>query len=209
MRTVALIIVGLVVAVPALAYPPPSIPSLSTDQVTRLNNGEILVDMSNGDPPVGNAIGVVDAPPQRVLDVIADFPGQHQWLPDLEEATVVGQDGDRQLCHGVTDTPWPMNDREWTIRVWNGQMEVDGMQAWVSAWDYVPDSGNLRDTQGYWLMIPWGDDGQKTLVRHYLVLDLGTHLPDFLLNWATETMLPTRISALRQRLAELPEGSGQ
>lgn len=202
MRVTQLVIVvsTLLLALSTSAYPPPSIPSLSADQVTRLNNGEILVDMSDGEPPVGEAIGVVDAPPARVLAIIANFPGQTAWLDDLESAEVVGQDGEFELCHGVTDTPWPMNDRTWTIRVWNGEMEVDGMQAWVSAWDYVPDSGNLANTEGYWLLIPWGDDGSKTLVRHHLILDLGTPLPDFLLSWATETMLPTRIQGLRSQI---------
>jgi len=198
-RTLFAFVATFLFALPVLAQPTPVIPSLSQDQVDRLNAGEVLVDLNADlDPPVGDAIGVIDAPPEAVFAIVSDFARQSSWLDDVTLSEVVGEEeGGIVLCHGITDTPWPMEDREWTNRTWNGQMEVDGVPVYVSNWVYVPGSGNLEASEGYWLMVPWGDDGSKTLLRYYLVIDLGTPMPDFLLNWGSENMLPTRITGLR------------
>lgn len=198
--SLCLVLGSLVVVATAYAQPTPSIPSLSQAQVERLNRGEVLVEVVEGAVPVGDAIGVIDAPPEAVFALVSDFSRHQEFFDDTALSEVVGQDGEYELHHGITDTPWPMDDREWTLRAWNGSTEVDGMQVFVSTWDYVPDSGNIVDTEGYYLMIPWGDDGSKTLLRYHISVDLGTWLPDFLLEWSTENMLPDQIEALRAQL---------
>ena len=198
-RTLFAFLTTFLFALPALAQPTPTVPSLSQDQVDRLNAGEVLVDLNAElTPPVGDALGIIDATPEAVYAIVADFANQSTWVDDVTLSEVVGEEeGGIQLCHGITDTPWPMEDREWTNRVWNGQMDVDGVPAYVSNWVYVPGSGNLGHSEGYWLMFPWGEDGSKTLLRYYLVIDLGTPMPDFILNWGSENMLPTRVTGLR------------
>jgi hypothetical protein len=184
------------------AQPAPAIPSLSADQVERLNAGDILVEVINGEVAIADTIAVVDAPAQAILDVLVDFNHYVDFMPDTAESAIVGEDGEYYLCQGETETPWPMRNRDWTVRAWAGPQEVDGMSVLISNWKYVPDSGNLEDTEGYWLLLPWGDDGEKTLVRYYLVADIGTWLPDFLLNWATENNLPATLRAIRSRVAD-------
>jgi hypothetical protein len=197
-------------AAPALAQVPAdfpleiSVPSLSNAQVTRLNNGDVLVDVIPGAVPVGDAIGVVDAPMDRVIEVIRDFAAYEDWMSDIEQSRVLEDRGNNNfLCRGETDTPWPMANRHWTVDAWGGEVQIDGMDVLVSVWSYVPGSGNLVDTHGYWLLLPWGDDGDKTLVRYHLRVDLGTILPSFLLEWSTENFLPKKITDLRRRLASL------
>jgi hypothetical protein len=156
-------------------------------------NGEVQ-------PPVADAIGVVSASPEQVIAVVSDFENHSEWFEDLTLAEIVGrEEGGIVVIRGVTDTPWPMEDREWTNRTWNGEREVDGVSAYVSTWDYVEGSGNLEDTEGYWLIIPWNEDGTQSLVRYYMILDLGTPMPDFLVNWGAENMLPSRIQGIRDR----------
>ena len=79
-------------------------------------------------------------------------------------------------------------------------MQVDGMDVNLSVFEYVQGSGNLVDVQGYWLLLPWGDDGSQSLVRYHVAIDLGTWLPDFLLEWSTENFLPMKIQGLRDAL---------
>ena len=203
MRLIAVLIVtgSLFVSASAIAQQTPEIPSLSNDQVTRLNSGEILVEVVASERPIGDVLGVVDAPAQQVLDVITDFDHYTEFMPNMGASSIIEQDGDTYVCSGITDTPWPMDDRIWTIRAWAGPQEIGGINALVSTWDYVPDSGNLVDTEGYWLLLPWGDDGSQTLVRYYLMADLGTWVPDVILNWATENMLPDMITAIKERVA--------
>ena len=203
MRLIAVLIVtgSLFVSASAIAQQTPEIPSLSNDQVTRLNSGEILVEVVASERPIGDVLGVVDAPAQQVLDVITDFDHYTEFMPNMGASSIIERDGDTYVCSGITDTPWPMDDRIWTIRAWAGPQEIGGINALVSTWDYVPDSGNLVDTEGYWLLLPWGDDGSQTLVRYYLMADLGTWVPDVILNWATENMLPDMITAIKERVA--------
>jgi hypothetical protein len=213
-----LVVAAVVVAFasPALAQVPPdfplqiSVPSLSNDQVSRLQSGAVIVDVISGSVPVGDAIGIVDARAEQIIDVIKDFGAYEDWMSDVEHSEVLeDRGGNRFLCRGETDTPWPMANRNWTVEAWGGEMQVDGVDALVSVWTYVPGSGNIADTQGYWLLIPWGDDGEKTLVRYHLRVDLGTILPDFVLEWSTENFLPAKIADLRRRVAALQRRAAQ
>lgn len=188
----------------AFGQPPPDIPSLSADQVERLERGEVLVEVVNQDIPRGDVLGVVQAPPDEVMEVLRDFGRHADLMDDVVSSEVLGTDGDHMLCKGLTDTPWPMDDREWVIRQWFGEVDLGGLRVLANTWDYVPDSGNINDTEGYWLLLPWREDNSQTLVRYVITVDLGTWLPDFLLSWSTENMLPGRIEALRDGVRPVP-----
>ena len=181
----------------------PSIPSLSGGQVELLSAGEIVVDVVEGAAPIGDVMGVINFTPEQVFEVVADFDKHGEFMSDLALAEVTGLDGEARLCHGITDTPWPMDDREWIIRAEGSATQVDGVDVYLVAWTYVEGSGNLIDTTGYWLMMPWGADGSQTLLRYRLQVDLGTWLPDFLLSWSTENFLPFKVTDVRNRLEVL------
>lgn len=198
-------VVLLLAPIPVLrAQPTPQVPSLSYEQVQALNEGEILVEVINAEVPIGDVLGIIDGTPQAVLEIITDFDNYEDFVPYMAETEILQYDGETYTCRGVTDTPWPMDDRLWTIQAWVGEREVDGMNLLLSTWDYVPGTGNLEDTEGYWLLIPWGADGSQTLVRYYIIADLGTWLPDFILVWATENMLPGLLEAIRERAESTP-----
>jgi hypothetical protein len=201
----------LVLAAPAVAMDAPGIPSLSNAQVTALNEGEVLVevfrrgDEDNPEPPEGDAIGIINATPEAVFDVVRDFEHYPEFMEDIIEAEVLneestGPDSGTVTCRGLTDTPWPMEDRGWTIIAVGGRQMVDGVEVGLSTWTYVPGSGNIEDTTGYWLAMPWGENGEQTLLRYHLQVDLGTWLPDFILEWSTESFLPSKIVNIRERL---------
>jgi hypothetical protein len=194
-------LLALAIPLGASAQQTPTMPALSEDQVNRLNQGEIIVDVTNARVPIGDVLAVIDAPVERVAEVILDFDHWDEFIPNMSEAQVVERvDDGTLLCAGVTDTPWPMDDRSWTIRATYQATQLDGVDVWVSGWDYVPGSGNLEDTEGYWLLVPWGADGSRTLLRYYLVVDLGTWVPDVLLSWGTENLLPDIVEGIRTRL---------
>jgi len=181
----------------------PSIPSLSQDQVNRLNEGELIIDVVDAAVAIGDVMGVVNHPAERILRVIEDFDSHSEFMSDMSFSEVTGRDGDDVLCHGITDTPWPMDDREWVNRARGGPANIDGLDVGVITFEYVEGSGNIVDAQGYWLAIPWGEDGSSTLLRFRLQIDLGSWLPDFLKEWGTANFLPIRITELRTRLDEL------
>lgn len=195
------IVILLLVTVAANAQDEPAVPMLSADQIEQLNQGEILVDAIVTEIPVGDVIGVINATPEEVMDVVRRFDEWDQFMEDVELSELQGQDENGLwLCHGITDTPWPMENREWVIRASDERVQVDGMDVNLSVFEYVQGSGNLVDVQGYWLLLPWGDDGSQSLVRYHVAIDLGTWLPDFLLEWSTENFLPMKIQGLRDAL---------
>lgn len=187
----------------ASAQMEPAIPSLSQDQVDRLNAGEIIIDVVDQLVPIGDAMGVIDYPPEPTIRVLEDFNTHSEFMTDLILSEIVGQEGDDMLCHGITDTPWPMDDREWVNRARGGPAQIDGIDAIVATFDYVEGSGNIEGARGYWLALPWGEDGSKTLLRFRVQIDLGTWLPDFLKTWGTEHFLPIKISDIRNRIEQL------
>lgn len=202
MRSVVFFQILLVVILSSAAWGQvtPEIPTLSASQVELLNAGEILVDSIEGEIPTGTAIGVIDALPAEVSALISDFNRHSEYFEDITLSELESTDGDYGIGRGITDTPWPMEDREWVLRMRTIETEVDGVPAYVSTWEYVPGSGNLVDTQGYYLCIPWGPEGAQTLMRYYITADLGTWLPDFVLEWSMENMLPGRIEGLRNHI---------
>jgi len=170
---------------------------------------------------IGDAIGIINATPEQVIAVIKDFDHYEDFMDDMVLAEILDtpeelaehfEDGEAEqylapeggieveLCHGITDMPWPMDDREWIVRARGGWTRIDGIDVILSCFTYVPGSGNLENIYGYWLLIPRGSDGSKTLVRHHLEVDLGTKLPSFLLKWSTESFLPVKVQGIRDRL---------
>jgi hypothetical protein len=196
------LLIGLTsLAAASRAQPVPVVPSLSRAQLARLEAGDVLVEVVGRERPVSDTLALIDAPPPLVLEVIEDFDHYTEFMPDFTESEIVGREGEYTHCRMVVATPWPMEDRRLTVRTRSGSLQLDGVDALYSDWDYVEGSGNVVDTEGYWLLLPWGEDGQRTLLRYYLVADLGTWIPDFLISWANENMMPNTIAAIRNRLA--------
>jgi hypothetical protein len=190
----------LLVASPVRAQPTPSMPSLDGNQLSRLARGEVLVHVDGGEHRVGESIGVVHARIEAVVNLLRDLESYDRIFEHTLRSEIVGQDGEFMLQSGITTMPWPMADREWTVRVWQGYVEIDGLPGWQSTWDYLPGSGNLLDLQGDYLLLPWGEDGLYTLVRYRVAADLGTWLPASLLPWSVEDLLPNQIEAIRHHL---------
>jgi hypothetical protein len=199
----ALAIAVLSLASPAFADMTPAMPALSNAQVESLNGGEIITSVVEGATPEGDAMGVVNASAETIARILEDFAAYPQWMEDQPTAEVRSEENGVRRCYGVTDTPWPMDDRDWEVFAQGGPQQMDGVDVILLTWQHVPGTGNVVDTQGYWLLIPWGADGSQTLVRYRLRVDLGTWLPDFLMSWATENFLPNKIENLRSRVATL------
>ena len=200
LRLVALVLVC-VWALTVSAEESPVIPSLSASQVERLTDGEILVDVREGaTPPEGEAIGVIRAPLMTVVDQMRDVESYEEWMSNLVSCDLISVVDGVYTYHGVTDAPWPVEDREWTVRATAEEVAIDGVDVVLMAFEYVPGSGNIVDTRGYYMFLPWGEDGDETLLVAHMALDAGTWLPDFVLEWAQETFAPAPVLNLRNRL---------
>lgn len=189
----------LVVAPRAFATEAPALPAYSASELQAMKSGDVMTSVVSGEPNRGEAVGVFRAAPDRLQSVLLDWNQLDTWSPAAYDVRITGQDGDAVLVSGMTDIPM-LPDRSWQIRTTSAQRTVGGQPAWVLSWTYVPGSGNLSDTFGYWLVYALPDDPEWTLVRYVVNADAGLPIPDSIINWATNRTLPTLFARLAERV---------
>lgn len=182
----------------------PSLPDLTDSEMEEIHDGELHVEVDQTDSVNrGIVIGIVQEDIQEVTSPIARCWEYQEWRDSVPESGLIEQhDANNIVCSGTASTPFPARDRHGHFDVHNRTEDVEGTRSFVSSFDYIDDSGNLEDMFGYWLMYPYGPDDEHTLVKHVLNVDLGTWLPDVLINWATGRVLPNTILGLRNRVSD-------
>lgn len=201
------LVVGLLGAIDAGAQMVPAAPSLGNDESAALEAGEVLVDVDADGPIVeGLVMGVVDASTDEVWEVIADFGGQDQWIPDVYDTSVIRTEGDAQIVAGNTDAPFPISDRVWQIRMVAEESSIGGVASHVARWTEVPDVGNMPLNQGYWIVQPFEGSADRTLVVYHVRVDSGIPVPDAIESNATRRMFPGFIHNLRERVQRRRQG---
>jgi ribosome-associated toxin RatA of RatAB toxin-antitoxin module len=137
---------------------------------------------------------VIEATPEEILDVIADFDSLPEWSSAHQSAEVL-ETGDDRLpskvkmkvkSAGITDEQvvaytWTDNTASWTL---------------VS-------SGAQRAQDGKYVLTPEGD---KTRVKFNLTLDPKIPLPGFVLKRIVRGSMETGTDGLRKRVLQLKKG---
>lgn len=202
MRPLALAL-ALLLSTPALALATeaPTLPSYDADDIAAMKDGDVLREVTSGEPNRGDALGLVHAPAADVQAVLLDWNRLDEWSPAAYDVMIARQEGEHTIVSGSTDVPWPISDRTWEIRTLAQDRAVGDQPAWVLSWSYVEGSGNLDDTFGYWLVYPLPEDPEWTLVRYVVNADAGIPIPDSVINWATNRTLPALFRNLGERVA--------
>jgi ribosome-associated toxin RatA of RatAB toxin-antitoxin module len=134
---------------------------------------------------------VIEASPEEILDVIADFESMTEWSPQTQSAEVVerGDDGWPSVVKmkvksvGVTDEQvvaytWGENTVSWTL---------------VS-------STQQRSQDGTYTLTP---DGNNTRVKFGITIDPLVPLPGFLLKRASKGAIEVATDGLRKRVLKV------
>lgn len=197
--------VALLVAMPAdaIEVEPAAIRQLSVSQIEALKKGDTIRSMDTNMPFRGEVNGLIQAPMEELIAILKDYPKQTQWAPSMAEMRLLRREGEFEILGGRTDLPWPVPDRTWNMRAWTGYKTVSGRRSWVNLFQYIPGSGNMNESAGYWVLSPLPDDPTWTYCRYVLYGDPGIPLPDFVIRWASRTTLPAIISSLRNRHAKV------
>ena len=192
-------------ASPVIAYEAPTLADLSAAQLQRArDNGEKFTDVAPaGEVNRGEVIGVIRAPVDELAVIVRDYENIPLWSEAMVYATVTSDDGRTQIVEGETKLPWPLTNRQWRIRSVYGANTVEGSSAWTNVWTHEGGFGNIDDTYGYWLLYPYPGDAGYTVVKYVINADPGLWLPDFVLNWATERVLPELLQGLERRHGEV------
>jgi hypothetical protein len=148
------------------------------------------VEVTAGQLNHGRVVGTVDGDATAIMRVIRDCEGTARWFPDLLEARLVAEHSDGYRCAGVTDLPWPLADRTWTIDV-----RVSGD---VARFALVPGTGNVVVMEGRYALTERSDG--RTEVDYEAWVDIGVWVPEFVVAWATRRVLPGILAGLETRL---------
>jgi ribosome-associated toxin RatA of RatAB toxin-antitoxin module len=131
----------------------PDLPDLS-----RLSRGEVVVstDSAGGSHRTVQAAILLDAPAERIWDVMVDCGGAPEFVPGLRECTVVERgEGWEVLQHRVRISSL-LPQVTYRFRATYHRPERIG---------FVRVSGDLKAMEGSWTLVPV-EDGRRTVVRY-------------------------------------------
>ena len=140
---------------------------------------------------------VIEASPEEILDVIADFEAMPEWSEPHQSAEILstGDDGRpnqvkmRVKTAGITDEQvvaytWSDNEVTWTL----------------------VKSGQQKSQDGKYTLSPQGDNGEATLVKMEISVDPNVPLPGFVLKRAVKGTIDSATKELRNRVLKIKEG---
>ena len=137
---------------------------------------------------------VIEASPEEILDVIADFDAMPEWSEPHQSAEILetGSDGRpsqvkmKVKVAGITDEQlvaytWGDNEVSWTL----------------------VRSSQQKAQDGKYTLVPQGPD---TLVKFEILADPNVPLPGFVLKRAVKGTIDSATKALRQRVLKVKKG---
>lgn len=189
---VAIILVGISTIQEVIAI------DLTQEEQERLAKGEVIVHFKAVRGPIkeGTAIGVVDAPPERVFRMVTDNENFEQFMPYVKQSDVERIAEGSIINYQYFDFPLPIGDRYYKLHILRAVENTNTGRVFRSTWTYVKGSGNIKETYGSWTLKEYGQG--KTLVTYVCCTDPGGRLPKWALNMATKISLPQVIDRVRQ-----------
>ena len=202
--------------------------AITPDQWSIIKDGGIvkqLESVKGTEVKEGVAIGIVDAPPQQVWNVIHENNDFVHFMPRMLESILVNPDaiakakalkfdyntGDpKELVHflkkhrvdkmtGTTGYFFSLLNVPWPATNRWYIIKLDDFVTsgrWYQHWSLV--LGNLKTNDGSWELVPL--DNNRTLVTYTVFSDPGGEIPDWIINIGTKQTLPGVIEALRKRV---------
>lgn len=168
-------------------------PPVTPDLASRLENGEIVVQMrSNPDGvPIGMSSGLIAAPPDRVFALMTDFDRYRHFYQGMPKSETRRRDGRNVVAYFMLEFPWPM-PRRWTVNEF--QVDREGRSF---TWKRL--DGTVKRYDGMARFSGW--PGKRTLMQFEALMDPGFgFLPTWLLSYLTAQSLPGIVSGPRDYL---------
>ena len=172
--------------------------TLTEANIRKLEAGGQIVNVTSEGGNRGEVVGVVNAPTAQVWRLLMNYDDFIRWFPDQKESKTVSRQGNVSVLQGVVDLPWPFTNRSFQIRDTNVTETIGGETHYHNGWTYVPKSGNIVDTTGFFYVSPFRGDPNRSLVRIVIKADFGIPVPDFVLAWGSRRMFPRIIEAIRR-----------
>jgi ribosome-associated toxin RatA of RatAB toxin-antitoxin module len=136
---------------------------------------------------------VIDAPADRIMDVIADFGSYPAWATGVKAAEVVASDDGRaQQVHFILDAT-PIRDEYDLGYTWDGDRSV--------SWSLTEKGAMLTSMDGAYVLEPV--DGAQTRVTYQLAVDVSIPLLGMLKRKAEKVIIDTALKGLKKQVEAL------
>ncbi len=137
---------------------------------------------------------VIDAPAERIMDVIGDFAAYPTWATGVKTADVVSTTdaGRAQQVHFVLEAA-PIRDEYDLGYVWDGVRTV--------SWSLAEPGSMLTSMDGAYVLEPIGDD--RTRVTYQLAVDVSVPLLGMLKRKAEKVIIDTALKGLKKQVEAL------
>ncbi len=133
---------------------------------------------------------IINAPPEKVFDVITQYERYAEFLPEVKEVRVSERKGSEVKVHYKVDV---VKTIRYTILV---REERPKRMSWTFVEGEV-----MKDNKGSWVLEPEGEG--KTRATYTVEMALGALVPKAIINGLVEGSLPKMLEAFKRR-AEAP-----
>ena len=155
------------------------------------------------------AVGEIDAPPRKVLEVLADYPRYVEIMPYTKVSEVLATEKDGKVAHVYTVIDAPLaSDRDYTLRIEEVSDWRDGKGYLRTRWS-PSDKGpakkkgmvRVETNDGSWTLEPIAG-GKRTRGTYLLFTDPGGSLTTWIINKANSSAIPDIFEALRKHAGD-------
>jgi uncharacterized membrane protein len=140
---------------------------------------------------------VIEASPEEILDVIADFEAMPEWSDPHQSAEILetGDDG----------RPSKVKMKVRTAGITDEQVVAYTFSGNEVTWTLV-SSGQQKSQDGKYTLIPTGPDGSDTLVKMEITVNPNVPVPGFVLKRAIKGTIDSATKELRNRVLKVKQG---
>jgi ribosome-associated toxin RatA of RatAB toxin-antitoxin module len=175
------------------------------DFFKTLERGEIVVytrSFKGVDTPELVAKALVNAPPERVWEIVQDCGNFKRTMPRIKASKLVSRSGKKVICQVTVDMPFPYSD---TTSVTEA-IHIAGPERWSRTWKLL--SGDYKLNQGSWLLRPYRGDVRRTYVVYRILAQPKAWIPGWIRKAAQKRSIPKMIRRIRE-LAKKPQKKPQ
>lgn len=137
---------------------------------------------------------VINAPPERVFDVVSDYERYPEFLSEVKSIRTSGRQGNQVNIHYEVDV---MKRIRYTLRMTEDRPR--GLQ-----WTFV-EGEVMKDNTGGWVLEPLPDG--MTKATYTVDVALGLLVPRPLVTAMVESSLPKMLQSFKKRIESTPAAS--
>lgn len=167
----------------------------------RLAAGETVTELRDVDGHrIGEAVAwrILDAPADRLLRAVADWPHYPEFFPFVVAAEAEISDGGSIRFRHTVDLPFPFSDRSFEATAETASEDGPEGRALVVRWAMLPQQGGFADQRGAWTLRELTPG--RTLVELRSRSDAGADVPASLQRRTVERTLGWALDGLRQQV---------